>query len=411
MRGILALFFLVLLPLTAARAQQQIDTTGGRYYQPLFPQITVTRGVAYGQARNVQGQNQTLRFDLYEPTGDPLAQRPLIIFAHEGGFVGGTRNDAFSTAFATHFARRGYVVASIDYRLQFFPLDTVNLAAAAFRAMQDMRGAIRFFRADAGGANQYRLAPDFIFTAGSSAGGVMALQVAYLDKDGEIPAYLAAQVAQSGGLQGTSGPAGVSSRVRATVGLCGSLGRPYWLEAGDVPVCFVHGTADGVVPYGRGTAGGGLPPLRSYGSGILAPRATALGVPNVLRTLRGAPHVPYNGTTARALAYADTTFRTVRDFLRPLLTTAGPNGITAAETAFAPAESWPVPATTAVRLRWSAEAGAFTPREAEVIDVTGAVVRRFRWTAAEQDLPRGALPAGTYLVRAPGVRGLRVVFE
>ena len=395
-----------------ARAQAPLafDTTGGRYYQPIFDSVTVTRGVAYGSATNFLGQSQTLLFDFYEPAADTVARRPLIVFAHEGGFVTGTRADQFISVFAPRLARLGYCVASIDYRLLFFPLDTTNLATAALRAMQDMRGAIRFFRADAAGANVYRIAPGFVVAAGASAGAVTALQVASLDKQGEVPPTLVTNLAALGGLEGTSGPAGFSSRPQAAISLCGALGRPWWLEAGEAPQCYVHGPADNVVPYGRGAAGGGLPPLRAYGPAVLAPRAVAVGVPHVFRTLPGAGHVPFNGTSPRALAYADTTFWTVRDFLRPLVG-AGSTllGLTEAEAA-AEVAAWPVPAAEAVRLRWPARR-PFRPADAELVDAaTGRVVRRFRWATAEQAVPRGELAAGAYVVRGGGA-AVRVVFE
>jgi hypothetical protein len=231
--------------------------------------------------------------------------------------------------------------------------------------------------------------------------------VSSFDNPSEVPAFLAPL--NLGTLEGTSGPAGFSSEVQAVVALCGGLNRASWLAAGDAPQCLVHGTADATVPYGRGTAGSGLPPLRVYGSGILGPVATALGIPTVLRTLRGAAHVPYNGTSARAVAYADTTFRTTRDFLRPLLG-GRPLGVAAAAPAAnTRATAWPVPAATATRLRWTANA-AFQPTEAVLLDaITGRVVRQFRWEQAEQLVPRAGLPAGTYLVRAHEMV-VRIVF-
>ncbi len=392
-----------------AQAPTVFDTTGGRYYQPVFSQVTVSTAT-FGQAVNVLGQNQTLRLDFYEPTGDTVRRRPLIVFAHEGGFVTGTRTDAYAVSFAQRFARLGYCVASIDYRLLFFPLnDTVALGGAGFRAMQDMRGAIRFLRADAAGANQYRIAPDFIVAAGSSAGAVTALNVEAFDDPSEIPAFLAPL--NLGTLEGTSGPAGFSSEVQAVVALCGGLNRVSWLAGNDAPLCLVHGTADATVPYGRGTAGSGLPPLRVYGSGVLAPQATALGIPNVLRTLRGAVHVPYNGSSARALAYADTTFRTVRDFLRPLLPATAPLGLSDGATGSTSASAaWPVPARTAVWLQAPSEKD-FQPQDAALIDAaTGRTVRRFRWVKPLQPLERGSLPAGTYLVQPTTGSALRIVF-
>ena len=91
------LFLLLLIGAAGAVAQAQtpIDTTGGRYYQPIFPNVTVTPGVVYGSAITFSGATQQLLMDIYQPTGDVAAERPVIIFAHQGGFVGGSRNEQY----------------------------------------------------------------------------------------------------------------------------------------------------------------------------------------------------------------------------------------------------------------------------------------------------------------------------
>ena len=314
----LLLFLLLGAAGHSAAAQTPIDTTGGRYYQPIFAGVTVTAGVAYGATVSpVFGTPLTLLMDVYQPAGDVAAERPVIIFAHQGGFVTGSRAEQYLVDVCTRFARLGYVTASIDYRLLFFPFDTVNVGKAAIRGMQDMRAAVRFFRRDAATANLYRASPGRIVVAGASAGGFMALEVGYLDRDAEAPAYVG--IAALGGVEGASGNPGYPSAVLAVLNLSGALPRPGFIEPGNAPLYSIHGTADATVPYLQGTVGAGLPPTYVYGSGRLNPYASAVGVPNTLRTLRGAPHIPQHGTSARQLAYADTTFRDIRDFLRPLL--------------------------------------------------------------------------------------------
>ena len=69
---------LVLAGTARAQAPAVFDTTGGRYQRPIFPNVTVTRGVTFGAAPRFSGANQTLLFDFYEPTGDVAPQRPLI---------------------------------------------------------------------------------------------------------------------------------------------------------------------------------------------------------------------------------------------------------------------------------------------------------------------------------------------
>lgn len=318
------LLVVLVMWLTSVSASAQIDTTRGRYYQPRFRQVTVQRGVEFGQATTFIGQTQTLYMDVYQPAGDTVRRRPLIVLAHEGGFLTGTRDDAVMTALCTRLAQLGYVTATIDYRLYFFPLDTVGIGRAAIRATQDMRAAIRFFRHDAATARKFRVHPQYVFVGGSSAGGFMSLLTAYMDKPSEVPAYL--DLASLGGLEGNGGHPRYSSRPRGVVNMCGALADVRWLQPGDVPVCNIHGTRDGLVPYGRGRVGSPLPAQRVYGGGAISARATAVGVPNVLRRLRGAGHVPYSVEPV----YLDTVFATTRDFLRPLLGAGQPGPLLAA---------------------------------------------------------------------------------
>jgi dienelactone hydrolase len=410
----LVLTTLVLLA-TMSSAVAQVDTTGGRYYRPIFPNVTVSLNVAYGSAVTFSGATQQLLMDVYQPTGDTVTRRPVIIFAHQGGFVSGSRLDPYMADVCRRFAQLGYVTASIDYRLGFNltglaqPRDTPEVARASIRGMQDMRAAVRFFRRDAATTRQYKVNPRYIVVGGSSAGGFMALQVGYLDKASEVPAYV--DIAALGGIEGNSGNPGYSSAVLAVLNLSGATESVNYIEPGNVPLCSVHGTADNVVPYLKGRVGSLLPPKYVVGSGLLNPRATAVGIRNVLRTFRGAGHIPFESTSANGLSYADTTFRTIRDFLRPSLGQPGTvlSASTAASRATMP-QAYPVPATTAIQL--AVPVGTtFKPQNAELLDATGRVVRRFRWETANQVLPRENLKAGLYFLRSLNQPLIRVVFE
>ncbi|WP_052733145.1 alpha/beta hydrolase [Hymenobacter terrenus] len=401
---------LLLMGLHAANAQ--IDTTRGRYYQPIFPNVTVTSGVAYGSAINYIGNPQTLLMDIYQPTGDTEARRPVIIFAHQGGFVTGSRTDAYIVAVCTQFAKLGYVTASIEYRLGFpftglaAPADTPQVARAAIRAMQDMRAAVRFFRRDAATTNTYRVDSRYITVGGSSAGAFAALEVGYLDKPAEVPAYV--DIAGLGGIEGQSGNPSYSSAVLAVLNLSGATESPSIIEAGNVPLCSVHGTADRTVPYLQGKVGSLLPPKYVYGSGQLNLRTTQLGIRNTLRTLRGAGHIPFETNAA----YADTTFRTIRDFLRPSLGQPG-TVVTASKPGAlknAPiTQAYPVPAEESVHLvlpeAW------LLPIEAQLLDAAGRVVRTINPNAHDLNMLRGSLKAGIYSLKFPGQVPVRIEFK
>ena len=409
MKNTLLFLLLVLLGLPPA-AQAQIDTTGGRYYRPIFANVTVTPNVIYGSAITYTGTTQTLLMDIYEPTGDALARRPVILFAHQGGFLTGSRTDAYMVNICTRMARLGYVAASIEYRLGFpitgFPppaADTVGVAQAAIRGMQDLRAAVRFFRKDAATTNTYKVNPSYIAAGGSSAGAFMALEIGYLDKASEVPAYVG--LAALGGIEGNSGNPGYSSAVLAVLNLSGATENPSLIEAGNAPLLSVHGTADGTVPYFQGRVGSLLPPKYVYGSGRLHPRATAVGVRNTLVRLSRAGHIPFESNAA----YADTTFRAIRDFLRPSLGQAGTVLATRAGSARPAALAYPNPADDQLRLQLPEAAPL--PAQVRLLDANGRLVRSFRPTTRELTVPRGSLPAGLYLLSVAGQPPVRVEFR
>lgn len=104
--------------------------------------------------------------DLYKPrrTSQP---RPLVIYIHGGGWMGGhTRHSgAFEDwpGVLASLAARGYVVASVEYRLS---------SEAPFpAAVQDVKAAIRWLRAH---ANEFGIDKSRAVVWGGSAGGQLA---------------------------------------------------------------------------------------------------------------------------------------------------------------------------------------------------------------------------------------------
>jgi len=299
-----------------ATGQTSIDTSGGRYWNEIFPNVSITSDVVYGSAVNVSQATQSLTFDWYEPVGDTVQRRPLLVFAHGGSFIYGSKTDPDVTALCTRFAKMGYACASINYRLGTgFPIDSINAGRAVIRATQDMKAAVRFFRHNYTIGNIYRIHPDYIFAGGSSAGAFMALHLAYLDS-AEAPAFL--NVATLGGLEGQSGSPGYPSNVAAVINLCGALGDSSWIQPGDISFMSMHGDQDQTVPYGSASVVVfGIPVIPVDGSSSLHVRANNIGVYNPLYTWWGADHVPYVAAGTASVAYMDTTIDYVKSFLRP----------------------------------------------------------------------------------------------
>ena len=287
--------------------------SGGRYSTDLFTNVTITSDVNFGSNTSFTGGTTQLDMDIYEPTGDTETARPLIIWAHGGSFIGGTKTEADVVELSNRFAKKGYVCASIDYRVGMWPIDSVNAIKALLRAVQDMKASVRYFYQDAATADTYKIDTTKIYIGGSSAGAITALHYAYLNQECEIEEFMSISDLNSlGGLEGTSGNAGYSTEVAGVINLCGALARYGWLETGDVPVVSLHGDNDATVDYNTGYASvSGFDIMQLDGSRMIDAQATAVGVDTKFYTHYGGGHVVYFSDAD----YMDTTVNFIRDFL------------------------------------------------------------------------------------------------
>lgn len=300
--------------------QAQIPCDGGRYLTEVFPSATLHSDITYGSNVNLQGNTQSLEMDIYEPTGDPAALRPLLLLQHGGSFMFGDKAAPDITALAEPLAKMGYVVASVEYRLgmQGMPFpgpDSSTASESVWRAVADYKAAVRWFYKDViTNGNTYRIDTNYLFIGGVSAGAVSAVHYAYLDQDSEIPSFIdTTKTGLGGGLEGNSGNAGYSSRVHAVVSVCGMIADTAWIEAGDEPIVSLHGTEDDVVPYGTDmiTVSQFFPIFVVDGSQSVHARATQVGLDNCLYTYQGAGHTPHVANQA----YTDTTLAVITNFL------------------------------------------------------------------------------------------------
>ena len=120
---------------------------------------------------------QMLSLDLFRPLkiDQPL---PGVIVVHSGSWQSGDRYE-FSDL-SRYLAARGYLVASIDYRLA---------PGATFPAARDdVFSAITYLKAH---ANDIGLDKDHLVLLGRSAGGQIALSAAYAEKDPAIQGVIA----------------------------------------------------------------------------------------------------------------------------------------------------------------------------------------------------------------------------
>lgn len=158
--------------------------------------------VHYGAALNFNGRLDSLRMDIFLPQcDDESITRPLLVWIHGGSFLAGSKDDLSIQFMCKEFAKRGYVTASIDYRLGFiaddlawncnypnyeciFATDNAEWSRAYYRAVQDAKGALRYL---INRNEQYRIDTSNVFVAGESAGAFIALGVGLLDTIVEKP--------------------------------------------------------------------------------------------------------------------------------------------------------------------------------------------------------------------------------
>ncbi|MCW5907571.1 MAG: carboxylesterase family protein [Chitinophagales bacterium] len=315
------LHLLPLLALTISCLQVNAQCANGRYYNKIFS-VKSTTNVLFGNAQKFDGTFQDLKMNVYEPQGDNFARRPLIVLAFGGSFTAGLKESPDILKLCDEFARRGYVAATIDYRLGFEDgndSDT-NQFKALIRGVQDMRAAVRYFYKDAQTTNTYRVDTNQIFIGGVSAGGVIALNYGYGKEDTlsrPRPDWADSALAEVGGGIGNSGNPGYSDRVKGVINLCGAIADTVWVMPTDPVLCAVHGTNDGLVPcYYDSAAASNSVEAMLFGSGDLLTRATNIGLPHSIKLFQGAGHVPFVlYFFSPGKEYMDTTVWTIRDFL------------------------------------------------------------------------------------------------
>ena len=270
---LLLLLVLVLAASGAAFAGQQ-----PRRWQRnpwLLKNVEVTRDIEYDRAGDTP-----LLLDLYVPPKKPDGPLPIVVWIHGGGWRGGDKRRCR----ALLLVKRGYAVASVNYRLS---------REATFPAqIHDCKSAIRWIRAN---AKKYSIDPDRIGVWGGSAGGHL---VALLGTSGGVKA-----------LEGDGANLDQSSRVQAVADFCGPadltafkgadrsrrlleafLGGPVddnlakaalaspvtHITKDDPPFLIMHGSADPVVPAAQ--------------SRRLPTALKKAGIDTTLRIIEGAGH-------------------------------------------------------------------------------------------------------------------------
>jgi acetyl esterase/lipase len=229
------------------------DDPRGRYLDPVFDDVEVTRDVVYRQTVDYRGNPVELALDIYRPAGDTATDRPAIVWLYGGWFAFGDKRDDYIVRFATESARRGYVGVAVNYRVRP-DLDTTNLGEiylAMLDAHDDAVAAVQWLAAH---ASEYGIDPEAIAASGWSAGAVTSLNLAYMP--------------------GTRGPE--TSPIAAALPVAGVLVPG--VDPGEPPSLAFFATHDSTLPAGTNN------------TDRLCPAAHTVGIACELVTYDGADH-------------------------------------------------------------------------------------------------------------------------
>ncbi len=164
------------------KANGQYCTSDSRYTEVQFfdsTEITIGANVQFGTALDHLGNSYIMRMDLYYPNliVDPSPKRPFVMLFHGGGFSSGDKQSGDIRDLCIHLARRGFVCASVNYRLGY-DFSEYGQYKARYRAIQDGHAAMRYI---VNNANAVRIDTSWIFVGGQSAGSLLALGMVYAD--------------------------------------------------------------------------------------------------------------------------------------------------------------------------------------------------------------------------------------
>ena len=293
----------------------------GRYNVDVFNNITVDEDVNYSDVYS----DVYHKMDVYEPSGDTSANRPLILFMHGGSFSGGFKEQPDCIDFCTSFAKKGYVTASVNYRYADNPinfmLDQELQYRTVLKSVADIKSSVRYFKKDfVENGNSYGIDTNAIFVGGSSAGAIIAIHLAYIDNITDLPTSPVdvQSIANSlGGIVGDAGNNGYSAQVNGVVSFAGGINNVNWIDSSDEPLVSIQGDADVTVSYNCGP-GLNIPTVLTLcGSGEMHPQANAEGLINDVLVYPGTGHDWFVSGNANPKFIQALDFTT--NFLYPLL--------------------------------------------------------------------------------------------
>ncbi|MBX2902435.1 MAG: carboxylesterase family protein [Chitinophagales bacterium] len=289
------------------QAQQQYCNSGTRFSEiPIFTDsdIAFDSAVVYGKAYNFQGDSQTLILHVFSPktSVDTFQKRPLIVLVHGGGFSGGSLKGLNTDCI--EFAKRGFVAATIEYRLGWnrgtttCNGDPVSQRQALYRGLQDEHAAIRFLAANAA---TYHIDTAWIFAGGNSAGAFASANMAFL-KQQDIDSMYPDLKQTLGNINSSGNNLTNSFTLKGLFHNWGSVVNIEGITAANaIPLVGFAGDLDNISPIDSGYWAGCTNFIKMWGSRAIYNKLTALGVCAELTVKQGGGHGVWKDTPEQNL--------------------------------------------------------------------------------------------------------------
>ena len=202
-------------------------------------------------------------------------KRPFILLIHGGGFRDGCKTLMINECI--EFAKRGYVAATIDYRIGWIPGDEQkacnsfcytsdcsatqanscsaayndSLNFAVYRAIQDASAAMRFMMHNAA---PFKIDTNYVYVGGYSAGSIIAANLCYM-RQAELDDAMPGVSAVLGPVNTSGNTYNESYRIAGFYNNWGSIKDTSYIKGlkDDIPMIAFHGIDDNIVPFGWGS--------------------------------------------------------------------------------------------------------------------------------------------------------------
>jgi hypothetical protein len=295
----------------------------------------------------------------------------------------------------------GYVVISPNYRLEpsiLSLLSNENMVKAVGRGIQDTKAIIRFLDKNImEDGNTWRLSRQNFFMGGASAGALNGLHLIFLDENDSLNNEWKTYLDEIGGLEGTSGTPGYSTKVAGVISISGALGDVNFMDNNQTPFVSIHNTKDPQIPFNSGHPYS-IPILPIVdGANVLHQRAIELGIKNPFYVIPTEDHTAYESLGHAVQPYFDSTVFYMVNFMRDIM------GCSEATAIFQPKNIpnltiYPNPSSNYFILDLKTKNTEI--EKIQIFDITGKLVQEVNINESITKIDAEIYTAGLYLIQA-----------